>query len=138
MTQNTQFVRQTKELGNIFQLVAGFKFDQSRSTDQVKYYRAVGNILSIRDYNDDGLITRCISQGCLYTLNFALTITQNTRTLEIDSFYTGGVGLNQLIAIDKVTLYYDGVQITNSLMNPVEITGVNKIVIPINDQLKQE
>lgn len=115
------------------------KFDQSKSTDQTKYYRGVANILSIRDFNDDGLVTRCISQGCLYTLNLLLTDGQNTRTLEIDTFYTGGVGLNQLIAIDKITLYYDGTQVTNSLMNPVMITGVNKIVIPINDQtFKQE
>ena len=33
LTQDTEFVRQTKELGNIFQLVAGFKFDSQKSTD---------------------------------------------------------------------------------------------------------
>lgn len=54
--------------------------------------------------------------------------------MEIDAFYTGGVGLNQLMVIDKVTLYYDGNQVTNTLANPVQISGVNKIVIPINDQ----
>ena len=38
------------------------------------------------------------------------------------------------MVIDKVTLYYDGNQVTNTLANPVQISGVNKIVIPINDQ----
>ena len=37
LTQDTQFVRQTKDLGNIYQLVAGLKFDRSKSTDQVQY-----------------------------------------------------------------------------------------------------
>ena len=136
LTQDTKFVRQTKDLGNIFQLVTGMKYDDSKSTDQTKYYHSSATILSIKDYNDDSIVTRCISQGCQYTLNFILTITPNTRTLEIDSFYTGSIGLNQLIVIDKVTLYYENVQITNSLTNPVEISGVGKVVIPINDQFE--
>ncbi len=138
LTQDTQFVRQTKDLGNVFQLVAGFKLDQSKSTEQIKVYHAVGSIMSIKDYSDDSLVTRCISQGCLYTMNFILTASQNTRTLEIDTFYTGSIGLNQLVVIDKVTLYYEGTQITVSLTNPVEISGVSKIVIPINDPTQQE
>lgn len=32
LTQDTQFVRQTKDLGNIYQLVGGMKYDQSKST----------------------------------------------------------------------------------------------------------
>jgi hypothetical protein len=67
-------VRQTKDLGNIFQLVAGFKLDQSKSTDQLKYYRSVGDILSIQNYNNDDLVSRCLTQGCVYTLNFVLTV----------------------------------------------------------------
>ena len=70
----------------------------------------------------------------MYTLNLLLTVSQNVRTLEIDIFYTGGVGLNQLMVIDKVTLYYDDIQVTNTLTNPIQISGGNKIVIPINDQ----
>lgn len=81
LVQDTQYVRQTKDLGNVFQLVAGFKFDQGRSTEQIKYYRAAAAILSLKDYNDDSRITQCISQGCQYTLNMILTVTQNTRTL---------------------------------------------------------
>lgn len=83
-------------------------------------------------------MTRCISQGCLYTLNLLLTDGQNTRTLEIDTFYTGGVGLNQLMVIDKVTLYFEGSKIINTLANPVQISGVNKIIIPINDSTLKE
>lgn len=133
LTQDTQFVRQTKDLGNIYRLVGGMKYDQSKSTDQTKYYRGVATILSIKDFNDDNLIARCVSQGCSYTLNLLLTVSQNVRTLEIDVFYTGGVGLNQLVVIDKVTLYYDNVQVTSTLSNPVQISGVSKVVVPIND-----
>lgn len=81
MTQDTSLVRQTKDLGNIFQLVGGFKLDQSKSTDQIKYYRSSATILSIKDFNDDLKINQCLSQGCQYNFNFILTVTQNSRTL---------------------------------------------------------
>lgn len=93
----------------------------------------MATILSIKDFNDDSILTRCVSQGCSYTLNLILTVSQNIRTLEIDVFYAGGVGLNQLVVIDKVTLYYDNAQVTSTLSNPVQISGVTKVVIPIND-----
>jgi alpha-glucosidase (family GH31 glycosyl hydrolase) len=64
LVQDTQYVRQTADLGNIFQLVAGLKFDSSKSTDAVKYYRAQASILSIRDYNEEAKVSQCISQGC--------------------------------------------------------------------------
>lgn len=138
LTQDTQFVRQTRELGNIYQLVAGLKFDQSKSTDQIQYYRGTASILSIKDYNDDALVTRCISQGCTYSMNFLLTVSINARTLEIDTFYNGVVGLNQLAVIDKVTLFYNNNKVSVSLTNPVEINGVNKVVIPLNESTKLE
>jgi hypothetical protein len=45
------------------------------------------------------------------------------------------IGLNQLVVIDKVTLYFDGSKIVYQLSNPVQINGVNKIIVPIYDQL---
>jgi len=33
MVQDSQFVRQTRDLGNIFQMVGAFKYDDSKSTD---------------------------------------------------------------------------------------------------------
>jgi hypothetical protein len=63
-----------------------------------------------------------------------MRITANSRTLEVTSLYFGGAGLNQLIVIDKVKIYYDDIQITNSFVNPIEINGPNKIVVPINDE----
>jgi len=44
--------------------------------------------------------------------------------------------LNQLIIIDKVTIYYDSNKVLKTLPNPVEISGVNKVIIPLNDQMK--
>ena len=138
LVQDTQFVRQTRDLGNIYQLVAGMKFDSSKSTDQVKVYRGSAAILSIKDFNDDSSVTRCINQGCTYTLNLVLNDAVSSRTLEIDSFYAGVLGLNQLVVIDKITLYYDNKKVTASLTNPVEILGVNRVVIPINNPEKLE
>lgn len=71
-------------------------------------------------------------------MNFILTVTDGSKSLEIDSFYNGVVGLNQLLVIDKVTLYFDGSKVVYQLSNPVQISGVNKIVVPIYDQLKEE
>jgi hypothetical protein len=81
LVQDTKFVKQTRDLGNIFGLVGGMKFDSSKSSDQTKVYNGVGTILSIKDYNDDSLITRCISQGCAYNMNCVLTITPSSKSL---------------------------------------------------------
>ena len=75
LVQDTKLVRQTKDLGNIFQVVGAFKLDQSKSTDQVKYYRASAYMLSIKDFNDDAKVSQCLSQGCLYSINMLLTVT---------------------------------------------------------------
>lgn len=69
-------------------------------------------------------------------MNMILTVTQNTRTLEIDTFYAGALGLNQLVVIDNVKIYYDDVNVMDKLSNPIEISGSGKIVIPINEQIK--
>jgi hypothetical protein len=65
-----------------------------------------------------------------------ISITPNSRILEIDTSYTGGLGLNQLLVIEKVTLYYDDVQVTNEFVNPIEISGPSKISIPIAEELQ--
>lgn len=103
-------MRQTKDLGNIFQLVAGFRKD-NRTTEEIQYYTAEAAILSIKDYNDEAKVNQCLTQGCQYVLNLLLRVTANSRTLEVSSIYFGGVGLNQLIVIDKVKIYYDDIQI---------------------------
>jgi alpha-glucosidase len=53
LIQDTEYVLQTKDLGNVFHLVGGFHFDSKRSTDQIKYYSASMAHMSIKDYNDE-------------------------------------------------------------------------------------
>ena len=92
--------------------MGGFKFDQSGSTDQAKRYRSLATILSLKDYNDDAKVSQCLSQGCQYSFNMILTVTPTDRSLELNAFFNGALGLNQLVVIDKITLYYDNVKVT--------------------------
>ena len=60
-------------------------------------------------------------------------MTQNTRTLRIDTSYAGGILLDELIIISGVSVYYDGTAVTNEFVNPIQIKGPGEIVVPIND-----
>lgn len=118
-TQNSENVRSTKDLDNTFQLVAGFRFEKQRSNDTYQFYSAVSNMLSIRDYSDETKLEFCLFEGCEYAFNLLLTVTQNTRSLKITTSYGGGILLNELMIIDQVTVYYDGIAVTNDLVNPI-------------------
>jgi len=52
-------------------------------------------------------------------IEFAFDRNPKYETLEIDSYYTGPLGLNQLMVIDTLTVYYEDKQVTNVLTNPV-------------------
>ena len=123
LTQNTEKVLSTKDLGSRFEMVAGFHFDKQKSNDTFKYYSAAGAHISIGNYNDETKLELCMVEGCEYVMNLLLEVTENTRTLKIDVSYGGGILLNELIAIDKVTIYYDDTTATSDLVNPVEIKG---------------
>ena len=58
-------------------------------------------------------------EGCEYVFNLLLEVTENTRTLKIDVSYGGGILLNELMIIDKVTLYYDDISAESELVNPI-------------------
>ena len=76
-------------------------------------------MLSIRDYSDETKLQFCLLEGCEYAFNLLLTVTQNARTLKISTSYGGGILLNELVIINKVTVYYDGIAVTNDLVNPI-------------------
>jgi hypothetical protein len=73
LTQNTDNVRSTKDLDNVYTLVAGFHYDNQISNNTHKYYSAGGNHISLQDYNDDSLIDSCLAQGCDYNFNLLLS-----------------------------------------------------------------
>ena len=58
-------------------------------------------------------------EGCEYVFNLLLEVTENTRTLKIDVSYGGGILLNELMIIDKVTLYCDDISAESELVNPI-------------------
>ena len=65
-------------------------------------------------------------------------MTVSSRTLKIDVNYGGGAFLTDLMTIDEVTVNYDGISVTNKLVNPIEIKGPKEIVIPINNPDKSQ
>lgn len=134
LTQNTENVRSTKDLGNKFTLVAGFHYDAQRSNTTHKLYSANGQHISLSDYNIDSKIDQCLQQGCNYVFNLLLTQTASTRTLSVNVTYAGGNALNEHISINEVTVLYDQGKVTNKLVNAVEIRGSLHVVIPINEE----
>lgn len=59
ISQNTENVVNTKQLGNTFSILAGMRFDSRRSNDTTKVYEAIGSVLSIKNYNDEPLVDLC-------------------------------------------------------------------------------
>ena len=80
-TQNTENVVNTKQLDNKFLLSTDMRFDTRRSNSTTKVYESVGEILSIRDYNDDSLVELCYREGCNYIITGIARISSESRTL---------------------------------------------------------
>lgn len=59
VSQNTQNVVNTKQLGNSFIISSGLRYDTRRSNATTKVYESVGSVLSIKNYNDDALVDLC-------------------------------------------------------------------------------
>ena len=64
LTQNTEKVLSTKDLGSRFEMVAGFHFDKQKSNDTFKYYSAAGAHISLGNYNDETKLELCLVEGC--------------------------------------------------------------------------
>lgn len=63
--QNTTLVTSTRQLTNVFELVAGLHLDSKNGTSSI--YTGNGSMISIKDYNDETKLSACISQGCKYS-----------------------------------------------------------------------
>lgn len=112
LAQDTGKVTSTKDLDNVFYMVAGFHFDQRRSDENHKVYEAQGSHISIFDYNDNTRVSLCLSEGCEYTFNLVLETTSSTRTLAVTVGYAGGFALNNKLIWAGVTVMYDGIAVT--------------------------
>lgn len=64
LVQDVTSVVNTKQLNNRFNIYAGFRYDSRRSNGTHKVFEAVGNILSLKDYNDDSKLNLCLSENC--------------------------------------------------------------------------
>lgn len=100
LMQNTDQVQSTKDLGNNFNLVAGFRRDNGKSNSTHQVYEAAGIHISIGDYNDETKLQLCLAEGCEYTFNLVLTVTENSRSLELKTGFAGGIRLNDVMTID--------------------------------------
>lgn len=130
MSQNTTNITKTSQLGNTFTLKAGMA---PKSSDN-KTYESRISMLSIQDFNDDGKVTTCIQEGCLYVITAALTISSTARSLELAVVYSGSQRLNEVQVLNRVELFYDGGSIVQNLDSTVTISGTGTIIIPLKQQ----
>lgn len=97
IAQDTTNVVNTKQLGNVFKILSGMRYDTRRSNATTKVYESAGSLLSIKDYNDDTLVELCFREGCTYVFTMVAHISSTARTLEIDFGYVGGLRLNEQV-----------------------------------------
>lgn len=69
------------------------KEDKERTNSTHQYFIAKGSIMSIKDFNNDDLVSSCVKNGCFYTMNTTL-ILSNANKLEMDVIYNGQLSLN--------------------------------------------
>ena len=53
LIQDTENVTNTSQLSNVYQILAGFHFNKSGSTEDVKRYNAFGQHVPIKDYGNE-------------------------------------------------------------------------------------
>jgi len=111
LTQNTDNVQSTKDLGNVFTLVVGFHLDANRSNITHKVYESTGAHISLDDYSNDKKIDSCIAHGCDYFFNTVLRTTENTRVLSLTVNYGGDATLIGLLIIDSIVTMFDGLRV---------------------------
>lgn len=111
LTQNTDNVQSTKDLGNTFTLVGGFHLDTRRSNGTHKIYESTGVHISLDDYNNDRKIDSCIAHGCDYVFTTVLTSTSNSRVLSLTVNYGGDATLIGLLVIDNIVTMFEGIRI---------------------------
>lgn len=76
--QNTTNVTKTKQLTNVFELLAALHLESNGTTT---ISTANGSMISIQNYNDEPKLTSCLSQGCQYF--FKLNFTQASTSSQL-------------------------------------------------------
>lgn len=80
-TQDTKNVVNTQQLDNVFLLSMPLALSAHRSNATQQVYESVGGLLSIKDFNDESLVSQCVKSGCEYILTAVATISSHARTL---------------------------------------------------------
>lgn len=113
LTQNTENVLSTKDLGNVFTLVGGYHLDTRRSNTTHRIYESTGVHISLDDYNNDKKIDSCIAHGCDYVFTTVLTtaIQTDSKVLTLSVNYAGDATLIGLLVIDSIVTMFDGKRI---------------------------
>jgi hypothetical protein len=133
--QDTTSVTKTRQLTNIFELIGGLHLDSTNSSSTIS--SGSGSMMSIQNYNDESKLSSCLSQGCQYLFNLSFVQTSTTSQLEISVVYTGGSGLNEEFAINKVKLYLNGNVYQKTLAETLVFKGTDKKIVNMlsNDEL---
>jgi hypothetical protein len=129
-------VTKTTQLNSDFILKAGLKLVSSSTP---RKYQAVLNILSINDYHKESDIAQCITDSCEYSVTATMAIDgQGDRTLELNTTYNGGKGLNQPIHIVGVDMFWEGaMKLYQLFKTPVVINRTGSVVVPLDSGARQ-
>lgn len=122
--QNTTNITKTRQLLNVFELVAGLHPDSTNTSTKVS--TANGTMMSIQNYNDEPKLSTCLSQGCQYFFSISLVQTAESSRLDINCVYSGANGLNEEFVVNKVKLFLNGSVYEKTLEENVVFRGSEK------------
>lgn len=104
LLQNTDYVRNTKQLDNIFTSYSGFKLSQKIGEKQI--YISNGIILSFDDYNNNSKIDSCINiRNCYYIISMTLTVDSIQSVLSITPITKSS--MTDELFIEELNIYFE-------------------------------
>lgn len=136
LTQNTDNVKSTKDLDNVFILTATFTKDATSNATHL-YYSSAGTHISLKDYNENSKIEACLSLTCEYFFNLLVSQNPQSTTLTVNTNYVGVLHLNERIEINEVRLYSDAFNIQQKLETNIIVNGNSKTVVPLKSGQSQ-
>lgn len=77
--QNPENVKNTKDLKNVYSLVAGFSYVGYFAKENYELYHSGGEISSISDFEDEDKLSKCILNKCKYRFDLNLYVYKDTE-----------------------------------------------------------
>lgn len=77
--QNTTNVLKSSELKSNFIIEGAFQYLADESHGSVDHYYSEGTILSINDYENEEMISKCINNDCVYKFRIDLSVVKESN-----------------------------------------------------------